>query len=54
MAEGPVHVSFGDQFRVLIRDPTYICIAIAGGLSFGAVGSLAGVINEVFAIMDYS
>jgi len=39
---------------VLAKDPAYLCIAIAAGISFGAVGSLAGVINEVFAIMNYS
>ena len=49
-----VHVSFSDQFKVLIKDPAYICVLLAGGISFGAVGSLAGVINEVFAIMNYS
>ena len=46
-------IPFFTQIKILIKDPTYICLVIAGGYSFGATGSLGSVTSEIFSILQY-
>ena len=46
-------MGFFDQVKILILDPSYICIAIGGGYSIGVTGTLGSITSEIFSILQY-